>query len=491
MVGSKATKSLTLTSSGNAPLAISAITVSGAQFSDGTTSLPVTLQPNQQLTLTVTYEPTAQGSDSGTLTVVSNDSSGPATVSLGGSGTTATSPQLTVNPTAVNFGDVPLNATPNKAVTVTSSGTAPVTITAANVTGPGFSVSGASFPLTLNPNQTATLQVQFDPGAAGAALGQLSITSDASGGTAKIPLNGTGTVSASAQLTVSAKSLAFDNVAVNSTATLPVTLTSSGTAPVTVSSVAVSGTGFADSGVTFPVTLNPNQTVTLNVQFNPKATGQATGQLTINSNSSTGAISLVQLSGTGTSTATAQLQVSTTSLTFGDVPVNSTATLTLTLTSSGTAPVTVSSAALKGAGFSDSGVSFPVTLNPNQSATLNVQFDPTVAGAVTGQLSISSNSSSGATTQVQLSGTATATQHEIDLSWDAPASSADPVAGYNIYRSTGSGGAFSKLNTSPNSPVSYTDSAVQSGTTYVYEVKSVDASGVESSASNQITLSVP
>ena len=263
------------------------------------------------------------------------------------------------------------------------------------MTGSGFSVSGASFPLTLNPNQTATLQVQFNPSAAGAASGQLFITSDASGGTAKIPLNGTGTVSATAQLTMSANSLAFDNVAVNSTATLPVTLTSSGTAPVTVSSAAVSGIGFADSGATFPVTLNPNQSVTLNVQFNPKTTGQATGQLIINSNSSTGATSVVQLSGTGTSTATAQLQVSTTSLTFGDVPVNSTATLTLTLTSSGTAPVTVSSAALKGAGFSDSGVSFPVTLNPNQSATLNVQFDPTAAGAATGQLTINSNSSTG------------------------------------------------------------------------------------------------
>ena len=47
------------------------------------------------------------------------------------------------------------------------------------------------------------------------------------------------------------------------------------------------------------------------------------------------------------------------------------------------------------------------------------------------------------------------------------------------------------LNGSPESQVSYTDSAVQSGTTYVYEVKSVDANGVESSASNQITLSVP
>jgi hypothetical protein len=233
--------------------------------------------------------------------------------------------------------------------------------------------------------------------------------------------------------------------------------------------------------------------VTVNVRFKPSTTGQATGQLTIASDSSTGASSVVQLSGTGTTTATAKLQVSTTSLPFGDVPVNSTATLTLTLTSSGTAPVTVSSAALKGTGFSDSGVNFPVTLNPNQSVTLNVQFDPTAAGAVTGQLTINSNSSTGATTQIQLTGTGTAVQvqHEIDLNWDAPANSSDPVAGYNIYRSTGSGGSFSKLNASPNSQASYTDSAVQSGTTYMYEVKSVDANGAESGPSNQITLSVP
>jgi hypothetical protein len=490
-IGSKVTRSLTLTSTGNAPLTISTITVAGAQFSDGSPSLPVTLQPQQQVTLTLTYQPTTEGSDSGTLTVASNDSSGPATVSLGGSGTTTTSPQLTVNPTAVNFGNVPLNTPDTKTVTLTSSGTATVTITAADATGSGFSVSGASFPLKLNPNQTATLQVQFNPSAAGTASGQLSIASDATGGTAMIPLSGAGSATTSAQLTLSTNSLSFGNVAVNSTATLPVTLTSSGTAPVTISAAAVSGASFTDSGVTFPVTLNPAQSVTLNVQFKPSATGQATGQITITSNSSTGASSVVQLSGTGTTTTTAQLQVSATSLAFGDVPVNSTATLPLTLTSSGTAPVTVSSATLKGTGFSDSGVSLPATLNPGQSVTLNVQFDPTTAGAVTGQLTISSNSTSGTTTQVQITGTGTAVQHEVDLSWDAPASSSDPVAGYNIYRSTGGSGSFTMLNASPTSPVTYTDSAVQSGTTYVYEVKSVDADGVESSASNQITLSVP
>jgi hypothetical protein len=178
-------------------------------------------------------------------------------------------------------------------------------------------------------------------------------------------------------------------------------------------------------------------------------------------------------------------------LSFGNVPVGSTSTQTLTLTSSGTAPVTINSAVLQGTGFSDSGATFPVTLNPNQAVTLTVQFDPTATGAASGTLTISSNSATGGTTQVTLGGTGTAVQHEIDLSWNAPSSSADPVAGYNVYRSTDGGGSFTKLNSSPDGQVDYTDSAVQSGTTYMYEVKSVDANGVESSASNQISLSVP
>ena len=322
--------------------------------------------------------------------------------------------------------------------------------------------------------------------------GQLTISSDsASGGSTVIQLSGTGTVATTPQLTVSTSSLAFGNVAVNSNATLPLTLTSSGTAPVTITSANISGTGFTASGVNFPVTLNPSQSVTLNVKFAPTATGSATAQLTISSNSASGGTTVVQLSGTGTTAAVATLQVSATSLAFGDVNVGSTKTLNLTLTSSGTAPLTISTAKLTGTTFSDSGGTFPVTLNPNQSVTLQVQFDPTAAGSATGQLTINSNSSTGATTQIQISGNGTAVQHEVDLNWDAPASSSDPVAGYNIYRSSNSGGSFTKLNSSAESQLSYVDSTVQSGTTYVYEVKSVDASGVESSASNQITLSVP
>jgi fibronectin type 3 domain-containing protein len=125
-----------------------------------------------------------------------------------------------------------------------------------------------------------------------------------------------------------------------------------------------------------------------------------------------------------------------------------------------------------------------------QTLTLQLQFDPTTTGSLTGQLTINSNSTTGSSAVVSLSGTGTAVAHEVDLSWDAPASSPDPVAGYNIYRWTG-GGSLVLINSSPDTTVVYVDSTVVSGTTYNYEVKSVDASGVESVASNEVTVTVP
>jgi hypothetical protein len=231
--------------------------------------------------------------------------------------------------------------------------------------------------------------------------------------------------------------------------------------------------------------------LTLNVQFDPTTTVAATGQLTIQSNSSTNSTAVVTLSGTGTAALSPQLTLSATTLTFGNVTVNTPSTQSVTLTSTGTAPVTINSATLSGAGFTMSGATFPVTLNPNLAVTLEIQFDPTVAGAVTGQLTIQSNSTTNVTAMITLSGTGqNAAPHEVDLSWSAPASSTDPIVGYNIYRSTGSSG-YQLLNPSVDSQTTYVDNSVQTGLTYDYVVESVDAEGVESVPSNEATATVP
>ncbi len=199
----------------------------------------------------------------------------------------------------------------------------------------------------------------------------------------------------------------------------------------------------------------------------------------------------IQLTPSSTSTQTPTLTVNATNISFGAVTVNNQSTQTVTLTSSGTAPVTVSSAAVSGNEFSVSESSFPVTLNPGQSLNLNLQFAPTAAGSATGQLTITSNSSSTPTATFALSGTGTSTPHEVDLSWNAPVATSDPVAGYNIYRAQGGTTSYQLLSSAQVGSTNYSDSAVTSGQSYVYMVKSVDSAGVESAPSNTATASVP
>ena len=78
-----------------------------------------------------------------------------------------------------------------KTVTLTSSGTDPLTISAASITGTGFGESGISGPVTLNPGQTAMLTISFDPATAGPFSGSVTIGSNATR-QATISLSGTG-----------------------------------------------------------------------------------------------------------------------------------------------------------------------------------------------------------------------------------------------------------------------------------------------------------
>ena len=103
-------------------------------------------------------------------------------------------------------------------------------------------------------------------------------------------------------------------------------------------------------------------------------------------------------------TATGILSLSTTSINFGDAVTNIPATETVVLSSTGTSAVTVSAASVSGTGFAASGATFPLTLNPNQTVTLTLQFDPSATGSVTGELDITSNSSDASLKRIGLQG---------------------------------------------------------------------------------------
>ncbi len=302
-------------------------------------------------------------------------------------------------------------------------------------------------------------------------------------------------VSASAgSFTVSPTTLTFGNVAIGVPATSKVALANTTSSAIAINSLTVTGGAFSVDGAgSLPATIAAGGTLNLNVHFNPTAASSASGQLVIASNSLVSPSITVQMSGTGV-VPTSMLTANATTLAFGNVNMGSPATQSLTLSSTGSSSVTVSSATVTGTGFTVSGATFPLTLNSGQTATLSVQFNPTVTGAATGQLTIANNSAANAQLQIPLTGTGEAAatgSYKVSLSWNAPSNSTDTVSGYNVYRATGTSSSFQKLNSSVNAPVTFTDQSVTNSTSYQYYVTSVDASGAESAPSNTATVAVP
>jgi hypothetical protein len=108
-----------------------------------------------------------------------------------------------------------------------------------------------------------------------------------------------GTQPGSSLLTVNATSISFGDVAVNTSATQSVTLTSSGALPVNISALSTSGAEFTSTGLVAPASLSPGQSVVVNIQFGPTAAGAASGALTISSDASNNSAMSIPLTGNG------------------------------------------------------------------------------------------------------------------------------------------------------------------------------------------------
>ena len=573
-VGQTASQPVVLTSTGTALVTISGISIAGSLFTASGVTAPLTLNPGQSATLTMTFTSPHVSSYTGVLTITSNSSTNPTavvnmsasgvaaagtlsalscgTASYTGAGTDACT--VTLNAPAGSGGlSVGLSSS-STSVTVPSSVTVPANATSAAFTATVSSVSSA---------QAVTLT---------AAAGSVSKTFS-------VQLN-----AATPTLGLSTTSISYGNVTVGQTVSQPVVLTSTGTAPVTISSISVAGSLFTASGVIAPVTINPGQSVTLTMKFYSDHVSSFTGILTITSNSSTNPTAVVNMSGSGVAaagglsalscatgsltgagtdactvtlnapagssglsvglsssstsvvvpssvtvpanatsaaftatvssvssaqavtltaaagtvsktfalqlnTGTSTLSVNATSVGFGNVVLNSPATQSITFTSTGTASVTINSGTITGTGFTMSGITFPLTLNAGQTATLNLQFDPTTTGAVTGQVKIVSNSSTNPTSVISLSGTGQ--PHEVSLSWQAPICPKDPAVGYHVYRAPGGGTGYQLLSSLAQAQLTYVDTTAASGQAYDYVVKAFDASGVESAPSNKTSVTIP
>ena len=279
---------VTLTNSGVASITISADSINGAGFSLAGLSLPTTVAPGKSISFTVTFAPTVPGAVSGSLTIISNTP--PLTIPL--SGTCITQGNLVPNPASIAFGNIQVPMI-DKKVTLTNGGGTSVTISAAPISGSGFTLGGLALPQTISAGASTSFDVTFTPVSVGTFTGSLSITSDGANPNLNIPLSGTLT---QGSLAPSHASISFGDTVFNSSSNQTESLSNDSKDSITISAVSVSGRGFDLSALSLPLTLKAGDSTSFAVTFNPASLGSASGVVTVASSKVTLSI---PLSGTG------------------------------------------------------------------------------------------------------------------------------------------------------------------------------------------------
>ena len=190
------------------------------------------------------------------------------------------------------------------------------------------------------------------------------------------------TTMAASSISASRTSVAFGNAVVGSTSQQSLILTNHGPASVTILRVAVTGTNFSESGLALPLTIPAGHTVALVVHFAPKAIGNFTGKITIQSNASDPVINI-----TSTGLGVAQISTNSPTTNFIGVAVGSRAQHTITLTNNGSSSVRISRVVVSGAGFSQIGLG-AATIAAHQKIAFTEYFAPKVAAEIRGTISV-------------------------------------------------------------------------------------------------------
>ena len=180
-------QNVTLSNTGSGPLSISGF-VLAADFGQ-TNNCPASLGAGGTCTISVTFQPTARGIRSGTLTLSSNAPETPPSVSLSGAGI---GPVASLSPSSLTFAPQTVSTT-SSSQNVTLSNTGDATLDISNVTASGNFAETNNCATTLSAGAHCTVSVTFTPTAAGALTGTLTVADDASNGSPQTTsLSGTG-----------------------------------------------------------------------------------------------------------------------------------------------------------------------------------------------------------------------------------------------------------------------------------------------------------
>src|SRR4051794_17261549 len=279
-------KTLTYANTGSVPITVSSVAVSGADASafdvqNNCPAAPATLDVGARCTIDVTFTPQPGAASAATLTIADDTPAATRNIALKGSNLGVLTVASPAPPTALAFDNQAVNsASPENNVVIGNTGTGPLTVASATLTGASathyeLGTNGCATPVA--PDGGCEIGVVFAPTTTGSKSATLRVT-DSNGTVVNVPLSGTGMAGDTTPPTVGTRSPAAnatgEAVATNVTAAFSEAVQG------------ISGTTFAlqsAAGAAVPAAVSydaPTRVATLNPNAHPAAGTPDTGTLT-------------------------------------------------------------------------------------------------------------------------------------------------------------------------------------------------------------------
>lgn len=292
-------------------------------------------------------------------------------------------------------------------ISMLNAGTSPITINQLNLSGTDFVlIAGPALPLTLPPNASVSANVRYKPVSGRSSVGQVTIGYSEASQTRSLNFSLAGSAPEYAfaiarpdgsRVSVAAGStIGFPAVRPGSSQTQSLVVSNRGLASGTISSIAVSGSDYAN-GLPAPVSVPAGQEISIPITFSPKARGLSTGAINLDLGASSASFRLEGAGAAPEFVVAYALRIDGNArplanggrLTFTPTPATATATAEVIVANQGNGAGSVRSISLTGLGFQLASLPLlPATIEPGQSLRFLVQFNPRQIGSYSGAIRI-------------------------------------------------------------------------------------------------------
>ena len=420
-VGQSADRSFVYSNTGDAPSRNTYVSTVSAPLSlvsngCGTVVAPVTLNPGQNCTVSLRYQPTSSSPLSANLTIVSSAENSPVSLSLTGGGEQALASFTPVTTSA--YGLVEVGQFADRTFTFSNTGIVPArNVYALALSAPLSYVSNTcgtvAAPIDLNPGQNCSVTVRYSPTSTAALSSNVVVQSSASNSPSTLSITGQGAQALGALQAASSSN--FGNVVVGQSADRTFTFTNNGDAPARntyLSAVSAPLSIVSNTCGTFgsPVTVNQGENCSVTLRYQPTSTAALSTSISVASSASNSPSSLT-VSGQGTQ-AQALLAGLGEAPDFGQVFVGQNSEISFMFNNTGTAAASNVYATVAGSSAvtivnNECGTAaVPGSLPPGGECMVTLRYAPTSAGTLTGtSLSVFSSAPNSPSTST-LTGTA-------------------------------------------------------------------------------------